>query len=357
MLVALLVVGLATSVDSAKPPPLRAVVRVTEPADEVLLARIRGQVNDLAVQLVVERGARLEADVPAQVEAATQLASTRKARVVVWFRHPETGGVVVHVADPDENSLLARWIDLGRGGRLESSAHAEAVALMVRLALRALAAGGHIGVTKTPEPEPGPEPGPEPVASPPAIAEHAEPPQRSWSPVAAAGWSAAVTGAREPVQQGLAVSLGVDVGHWHAALDGVLGLPLTLADGRTSVDLARHEIGARLDWIPLRRDNLQASLGASAGLVAFARSAAVALSTDIDPAPAQTTIAFHVAPGVAAAWRPLEHAPLWLELSAAADVVAGAPRLGYRTAGQFVPTDTLWPVEPLAALSVVLREK
>ena len=352
MLVALLVVGLATSVDSAK-PPLRAVVRVAEPADEVLLARIRGQVNDLAVQLVVERGAHLEADVPAQVEAATQLASSRKARVVVWFRHPDTGGVVVHVADPDENSLLARWIDLGRGGRLESSAHAEAVALMVRLALRALAAGGHIGVTKTPEPEPEPEP-----ITPPAIVEHAEePPQRSWFPVASAGWSAAVTGAREPVQQGLAVALGIDVGRWHAALDGVVGLPLTLADGLTSVDLARHEIGARLDWIPLRRDHLQASLGASAGLVAFARSAAVALSTDIDPAPAQTTLAFHVAPGVAAAWRPLEHAPLWIELSAAADVVAGAPRLGYRRAGQFVPTDSLWPVEPVAALSVVLREK
>ena len=356
MLVALLVVGLATSVDSAK-PPLRAVVRVAEPADEVLLTRIRGQVNDLAVQLVVERGAHLEADVPAQVEAATQLASSRKARVVVWFRHPETGGVVVHVADPDENSLLARWIDLGRGGRLESSAHAEAVALIVRLALRALAAGGHIGVTRTPEPEPEPEPVTTSPQVEPLSQLTGEAPARSWFPVAAAGWSAAITGAREPVQQGLAVSLGVDVGHWHAALDGVLGLPLTLADGLTSVDLARHEVGARLDWIPLRRDNLRASLGASAGLVAFARSAAVALSTDIDPAPAQTTLAFHVAPGVAGAWRPHDRAPLWLELSVAADVVAGAPRLGYRRAGQFVPTDTLWPVEPVAALSVVLREK
>jgi hypothetical protein len=355
MLVALLLVGLAPSVDTLR-PPLRAVVRVAEPADEVLLTRIRGQVNDLAVQLVVERGGKLEADVPAQVEAATQLASTRKARVVVWFRHPETGGVVVHVADPDENSLLARWIDLGRGGRLETSAHAEAVALMVRLALRALAAGGHIGVSKKP-PEAEPEEEPAVTAPPPAIALHAEPPARTWIPSAAAGWSAAVTGAREPVQQGLAVSLGADFGHWHGAVDGVLGLPLTLADGLTSVDLARHALGLRVDFVPLRYDNLSASLGASIGMVAFARSAAVALSTDIDPAAAQTTLAFHIAPGIASAWRPIDRAPLWVELSVAADVVAGAPRLGYRRAGQFVATDTLWPVEPYAALSVVLREK
>ena len=352
MLAALLLVGVATSVDTAR-PPLRAVVRVAEPADEVLLARIRGQVNDLGVQLVVERGARLEADVPAQVEAATALASSRNARVVVWFRHPDSGGVVVHMADPEESSMLARWIDLGHG-RLEASTHAEAVALIVRLALRALAAGGHIGVTKTPQAH---EPEEAAAVEPPAIVEPAPPRERAWAPVASAGWGAVVTGAREPVSQGLAVSLGIDIGRAHAALDGMLGLPQTLADGLTSVDLARHALGARFDWSLARTQAAQLSIGASAGMAAFARSAAVALSTDIDPAPAQTTIALYAAPGIAAAWRPLGHAPLWLELSAAADLVAGAPRLGYRRSGQFVATDELSVVEPKFALSIVLREK
>jgi hypothetical protein len=150
-------------------------------------------------------------------------------------------------------------------------------------------------------------------------------PERAWSFAAAAGWSAVVDGAREPVQQGLAVSVGIETAHGRAALEGVLGLPVTMADGLTSVDVARHSAGARLDWIFLRRPAAHASLGAALGVVAFARSAAVALSPDIDPAPAQTTLAFAATPAVAGAWRPIAHAPLWLELALGADLVAGAP--------------------------------
>ena len=184
----------------------------------------------------------------------------------------------------------------------------------------------------------------------------AAPPPRGYSFGAAAGWAAVIDGAREPVQQGLAVAVSVENAYGRAALEGILGLPVTMADGLTSVDVARHSAGVRLDWIPLRRDALSVSLGAGAGVVAFARSAAVALSPDIDPAPAQATFAFYASPELAAAWRPLR-APLWLELALGADFVAGAPTLGYRKSGLFAATDHFWPVEPRAAISLVLLEK
>src|SRR5262249_43333288 len=157
------------------------------PADEQLLSRIRGQVTDLAVDVVVERNAQLEDDVPAQVRAATELAQSRKARVVVWFRHAADGGVTVHVADPADHALWARGV-----AAFARPARAEAVAWIVGPPLRAPAAGGRIGVPPPP-PAPHPTPEPEPVVveqpAPPAA-----PPPRGYSFGAAAGWAAVIDG-------------------------------------------------------------------------------------------------------------------------------------------------------------------
>src|SRR5262249_42736872 len=77
--------GLALAAGTARPAPRGAVARLGAPADDALLRRLRGQASDLTVGLVVERGERLEPDLPAQVRAARDLAGAREARAVVWF--------------------------------------------------------------------------------------------------------------------------------------------------------------------------------------------------------------------------------------------------------------------------------
>src|SRR5205823_1378451 len=149
-------------------------------------------------------------------------------------------------------------------------------------------------------------------------------PAPHWHWLTGIGWQAIVDG-ESPVQQGLQVALGAGRGRLALALDGSIGIPTTLADARTSVDLARHSVGLAVRVAAWRRPTLTAIVGVGAGVVAFARAKAVALAPDVTPSPAQVTAAALVSPAFDLCWRPLRGRPLWLDVAVAADVVAGAP--------------------------------
>lgn len=147
VLVLVLVPGLLLS--AAAPAraeaPMRAVVRVPE-AEPALWARVRGQSSDLDVTLTRVRDAG-EPALADQLEVAARLARAHQARVVVWFRPlPGRRGVIVYVAEPGADTVFVRRLPQGKGSVAARSATAEAAALVVRSALRALAAGGRIGV-------------------------------------------------------------------------------------------------------------------------------------------------------------------------------------------------------------------
>src|SRR5262249_11294193 len=85
------------------------VVVVPDGGDAALaVARLRGQLTDLDVQLSVAPGA-VEPALDAQIAAAARLAAERGARAVVWFI-ARRGGLAVAIATPADRRLFVREI-------------------------------------------------------------------------------------------------------------------------------------------------------------------------------------------------------------------------------------------------------
>ena len=138
--------------------PLRVVVRVTDPGDQALLARIRGQTSDLPVQLIPVAGDG-EAMLAEQMVVARQLAERHEAGAVVWFTRvlcPQmpgaVTGILVQLSQPALRTVLVHSTgSTGSAGCERAAAplpsHAlEEAAIAVRSALSAVANGGNIGV-------------------------------------------------------------------------------------------------------------------------------------------------------------------------------------------------------------------
>ena len=114
----------------------RKAVLIGQP-DPVLLERIRGQTGDLIWDLVVE-----ETTGQPNMEQARTAAERHGVEAVIWFEAPASGGLVVKVAEVEQNRLFTRRIE--PPGKEEVHAYsttAEAAALVVRSSLMSLASG------------------------------------------------------------------------------------------------------------------------------------------------------------------------------------------------------------------------
>src|SRR5262245_56636016 len=201
--------------------PLVVVVR--DGGDAALaVARLRGQLTDLDVQLTVAPGA-VEPALDAQIAAAARLAAERGARAVVWFI-ARRGGLAVAIATPADRRLFVREIPAA-----DPSAVAEAAAGAARGALRALGDGGTLG-------------GEVPAVRP------AEP-------------------AAAQVHLGIALAVG-----WQVALDGGADAGAHAIAQRTSLAVGPWTASMALSWAPAQRHAVDAAPGVA---VALARGAAV----------------------------------------------------------------------------------
>ncbi|MBI4509800.1 MAG: hypothetical protein HY698_09185 [Deltaproteobacteria bacterium] len=327
---------------------LVAVVRVPTESDRDLFARIQGQTSDLDVALLTDHGP-LEAGFRAQVLSAQRLAGSRAARVVAWFQRDESGGIVVYVAEPGASRVLVRELRASREA-FSSSATAEAAALVVRSALRALAAGGEIGIT-VPAPPAAEETAGEKPRS--AAAELRKAAPIAWQSMV--GWQVALDGHSALGQNGLVARLGVARGHLEGSLSATAAFPSSLDDGRTQVNLSRHNVAFGLAYRPWAFGNLRVSIGASVGAAGYSRST-LALEPSVRAAPSRTTVSLLVGPEARIAWafHP-RGASVGIEATLAVDVVVGAPQLGYQVGDEFVTRYRLWPVTPRAGLGLVVR--
>jgi hypothetical protein len=341
---------------AAAETPLRAVVRVDGADDEALLQRLRGQVSDLGAALVVERGP-LEPRLAGQLDRGAALARAHGAPVVVWFLHPGPRDAVVLVAVPASERVLVRRVAAGRRAG-DRSAMLEAAAVIVRGALRALAAGGRIGIAteaavrQLEDREPAPVAG-LPVAGPPPPPAPA--PRRAalgWR--AAVGWQVAGDGASPYAQQGIAARLALERGRLLLELAAWAGLPSRLDDGQTTVELTRHAGGLAAGWAVVRGEHLRLVLGAWLGAAAYFRSTAVT-AAGVAATPSRASAAFVAGPEARLQWSwRVGQGAVGLELFAGCDAVAGVPDLVYQQAAATVPRTRLWPVQPRGGLSLVV---
>lgn len=129
--------------------PLRAMVWLKPETDEVL-ERIRGQTNDLDVELLVSELDPIPDRLGSQLRDAYALSERQKVSLVIWFvKQPdEEHHFMVHIAIPETRRLLTR--DLGpseadSSSTKLSSAVKESAALVVRAALQAVLSGATIG--------------------------------------------------------------------------------------------------------------------------------------------------------------------------------------------------------------------
>ena len=119
----------------------RAVARVESSEDRALLERVRGQSSDLPVVLEEEAGPSLAASPEGAWREAERVALRREARAVLWFVR-EGAELRVFVAAPQTGHLFVRTARVeGTPETLTWSVGAEALALAVRSALRAVEAG------------------------------------------------------------------------------------------------------------------------------------------------------------------------------------------------------------------------
>ncbi|WP_146210083.1 hypothetical protein [Vitiosangium sp. GDMCC 1.1324] len=325
-------------------------MRTSSPGDEDLASRILGQVSDLPVVLRVSPGPSLGGNDGEQWRTAVELAESLQARVVLWFdREPEA--IVLHLAEPATRRLFVRRIQSDeRRETLGRSASAEAAALVVRSALKALEAGSQLGEPVVPEPrvEPVVTPPPPPVVVPPP-----EPPAPTEGWQLGVGWQAAVDGHSPRGQQGPQVAVGWEGRGLRARVLLLASLPARLSDAYTRVTLSRHAAGVAGDAALVSSARFRLGVGLGAGVAGFLRSTEP-LQPEVEASPSRLIPALYVAPELSARWR---GGPMALEASVGADVLAGVPTLGYHRDGTFIVRNRLWVVQPRFSLSVVLGSR
>ncbi|NBD08004.1 hypothetical protein [Corallococcus silvisoli] len=353
------VVGLGVLLAMGSPAwaagPWRAVVRVGAAEDRALLERVRGQSSDLPVVFEVEVGPALEMSPGGAWREAERMAARQDARAVLWFRRDGLE-LSVSVAAPRTGHLFVRTARVeGAPKTLTWSVGAEALALTVRSALRAVDAGEPLGELVAPPPPPPvepppptPPPAPAPVAAAPVVA---APMPSSEGAFLQVGLHAALDGYHSGGQQGLSLGAGWAGRVLRLRAQVLAARPVHLRDAYTDLQLGQ---GAALVWadVPFATaGSWEGTVGLGAGVAGFWRRTE-ARSQDVEPAPSRLLAAFVVGPAVRVAWR-LGPA-LALEAALSGEVLLGRPRLGYSVEGGFVLREDGWSVRPRLGVGMVM---
>ncbi len=308
------------------------------PRDATIVTRLRGQLADLEdVALTIEPAKdALEPTLSGQLAAAEQLAETHDVRVVVWFV-ARGDKLAVAIATPQDHRLFVREIPPAA-----ESAMAEAAAIAVRGAVRAIALGGTIGVEVKPAPAEPPAPvTPLPV---PAITGARTTPSLALE--AALGWQVAIDGGAARGAHAVVQRTTIARGGWAASLAITLGVPLEWrAANDITLDVSRS--GALLG--AERRVGGGVALGIGAGAVVYHRSTSTA-PAGLAPTPSKSTVAF--AGALELAWRARIASGLGIVARAGVDLVAGAPEAAIARDANVEVVDAIRAVQPRASLAL-----
>lgn len=375
----------AAPLASAEP---RQVEVAVEPGSE-LFARLVGQTADLALELV-----------------AVGNAWQRPGALRVWLEGaPGEAGREVVVADPVTGRTLRRTVAEGAQGGLAASAHAEAIALVVRSGLlellapppepsaqarpttahperthddspgrarardapetRAVPANGEEDATVGPSDEGESERETESAAEerePPVVAEPTA--SQSETDDSAPGTLAltlrgaiqvAFDGSVPPPALAPEIGIGLRARALGAALVAGHGFVHESRDATSVVELARHHAALEVSWTFGETTDTGLELAARGGLYALVRRTQIR-DTAFLATPDTTTLSplfsARARLRVPLAGGPTTHHRLLVAIEGGVDLVPGAPTLGYERDGRFVTRDALWIVEPILALAL-----
>jgi hypothetical protein len=334
--------------------PLRVLVWL-EPGSDALLSRIRGQTNDLDLELMLEEGEPMPRDLGGQLRVARRLAKSHDSPVVVWF-DARGAELAVRLALPGDARLLEREL-----GSARSSATLEAAALVVRESLQAMLAGEDIGVeapgrfedlpkpTTSTKPIEAPPAGPLPVPlGPPVMLPRAK--ERVGSELGV-DWRLVADRMASVGSEELAGRLSLVWPVLEVFLEAAAGLPRDKTSEFGTYRVARQELSAGVG-LPLVRAPLQATLALRAGALTYYRWTTTEAS-EVRAAPARLSASGIVGPELRLRF-PARSAPVAGELALGTDLVLGSTRIGYRVDGQFRRIDKALPIQPYLAVGVAI---
>lgn len=309
---------------------LVAVVLVSGDDDGELAGRVEGQTSDLDLQLVIERRARDASGAPQPAPGdAAAIAGRLGARVVIWFER-DASSWRVHIAEPAEDREFVRRV--AARGDLASSATAEGVALVVRGALRALAAGGTIGVAEPLPPGPSEQLG-----------------------FALIGWRG-VTGGGPTVHQGALVRAGLRLGRWHGDLAAGYHPSVSLDKSNATIELERWSFsvgfGVELGAAPRPEGaSWRGGFALDLGATRFVRVTVSASDPLIGTPPEET-------------WSPTGSARVrlgrrlmgrvWLEMAVGAELLLRPPEFGVASGNEFEIHTRVRPIQPFGTLALMI---
>ncbi|MCE9670598.1 hypothetical protein LY474_22590 [Myxococcus stipitatus] len=349
--------------DASEKSSWLALARISSEEDQALLERVRGQSSDLPIELRAMPGPAFTGTPLARWRTVVDFAEAFHARAVFWFER-EGPELRVYVMAPEGRHLFVRTARLeGRPGELEWSAGAEAVALVVRSALRAVEAGNPLGDVVPPA---GPEPQPEDVVVaapvPPEPPGAPLPPELWPMPPAAmepAGWRWQFTigamtawdGYAGSGHRALSLSSGWELRRVRLRLQMFVGLPAELTDSRTIVRVQQYTAGIWVDTPLFQHRTLRWAVGVGVGAHVYDRKTEPRVR-GIEPTPANFTTALLAGPETTFRWRFSRRTAV--ELGVAADALMGRPEFGYTDDLEFIPRNKGWPVRPRVGLSLVV---
>jgi hypothetical protein len=166
-----------------------------------------------------------------------------------------------------------------------------------------------------------------------------------------AGAQAALDGYSSSGHQGLLLGAGWEFPVLRFRFQFLAGMPDDIFDARTQVKLEQYTFGFWLDGAVLRTRKLRWGVGAGAGVLVFARST-FPLFGGVRPAKPRFIPALLTGPDTSVRWR-LSRL-FAVEATAALDVVAGRPILGYVNDDGFVPLHEGWAVQPRLTLAFMV---
>jgi hypothetical protein len=109
---------------------------------------VEAQLADLPVTFDLEWVEAIPPELRAQVDEAREVTERRDATAVFWADPSQPDQLFLYIADPEGGRVLIRSISSAGGG---AEARLETVAVIIRAAVKAVLAGGTVGVEAPPE--------------------------------------------------------------------------------------------------------------------------------------------------------------------------------------------------------------
>ena len=306
---------------SPREAPLRVLVLVDGDRERSLATRVEGQTTDLDAVIAIT-DAPPGADAEGKAAQARAEAAKGGSDAVVWFV-PDGDGWTVNVLHDGET--LRRQV-AESSGAMSTSASTEAVALVVRTALRGLATGA-------PEPPPPSPPGPS---------------LRVWGGL---GWAGVLDGTGTPGHHGGQARLGVAVGPWRVALEAAYHPAEKITSSQADILVERQEGGVVAGFDVWSAPRWCLGVEFLAAVLHFPR-VTTSVGTGYTATAPQDLWSMGLRPAFSASLRLV--GALWVTAALGADVILARPQFGVLEAGVFRPVVTMWAVQPRASLTFVI---